>query len=60
MSDTVTDQQNATSDEREQRRQMALRHVRQYPDPVLRRQARPVEQFDDELQALVEYLEGLK
>jgi peptide deformylase len=40
--------------EREQRRQMALRHVRQYPDPVLRRKAEEVEVFDDELVALVE------
>lgn len=42
------------SPEREHRRQLALRHVRQYPDLVLRRTAYPVETFDDELRALVE------
>lgn len=42
------------SPEREQLRQMALRHVRQYPDPVLRRKAAPVTSFDEELKALVE------
>ena len=40
--------------EREQRRQLALRHVRQYPDPVLRRMTVAVEQFDSELKSLVE------
>lgn len=33
---------------------MALRHVRQYPDPVLRRTAEKVTVFDDELKALVD------
>jgi len=33
------------------RREAALRHVRQYGDPVLRSKARPVERFDDELRA---------
>lgn len=42
------------SPEREQRRQMALRHVRQYPDPVLRRVAFEVVEFDEELIALSE------
>jgi peptide deformylase len=42
------------SPEREQRRQLALRHVRQYPDPVLRRETHEVTEFDDELRQLVQ------
>jgi peptide deformylase len=45
---------NAERDaEREARRQLALAQIRQYPDPVLRMQAPPVEQFDDDLKRLV-------
>ncbi len=40
--------------EREARRRFALAQVRQYPDPVLRMQAREVEHFDDALAALAE------
>jgi peptide deformylase len=43
----------------EQRRQMALRHVRQYPDPVLRAPAEDVVDFDDELAALVERMTSI-
>src|SRR2546429_2818113 len=39
--------------EREARRRLALAQIRQYPDPVLRMQAPPVEQFDDDLKRLV-------
>jgi peptide deformylase len=39
--------------EREARRQLALAQIRQYPDPVLRMEAPPVEQFDDDLKRLV-------
>ena len=39
--------------EREARRQLALAQIRQYPDPVLRMEARPVEEFDDDLLRLV-------
>ena len=39
--------------EREARRQLALAQIRQYPDPVLRMAARPVEEFDDDLSRLV-------
>jgi len=39
--------------EREARRQLALAQIRQYPDPVLRMQAPPVEEFDDDLRRLV-------
>ena len=39
--------------EREARRQLALAQIRQYPDPVLRMQAPPVEKFDDDLKRLV-------
>lgn len=45
--------------QREERRMLALRHVRQYPDPVLRRKARDVEQFDDELRQLVDRMYGI-
>ena len=38
--------------EREARRQLALAQIRQYPDPVLRMAARPVEEFDDDLRRL--------
>jgi peptide deformylase len=40
--------------EREALRRAALQQIRQYPDPALRMQAREVEQFDDDLQRLVE------
>jgi peptide deformylase len=39
--------------EREARRQLALAQIRQYPDPVLRMEARPVEEFDEDLLRLV-------
>lgn len=39
--------------EHEARRQLALAQIRQYPDPVLRMEARPVEEFDDDLRRLV-------
>jgi peptide deformylase len=39
--------------EREARRRLALSQIRQYPDPVLRMEARPVERFDDDLRSLV-------
>jgi peptide deformylase len=39
--------------EREARRQLALAQIRQYPDPVLRMEARLVEEFDDDLRRLV-------
>jgi peptide deformylase len=39
--------------EREARRRLALAQIRQYPDPVLRLHAPPVEQFDDDLKRLV-------
>jgi peptide deformylase len=45
--------------EREARRRLALAQIRQYPDPVLRMEAKPVEEFDDELRRLVERMRGL-
>ncbi len=39
--------------ERDARRQLALAQIRQYPDPVLRMEGRPVEDFDDDLRRLV-------
>ena len=38
---------------------MALRHVRQYPDPVLRVATQEVETFDEELAALVERMTSI-
>src|SRR3954454_21731555 len=38
--------------EREARRQLALAQIRQYPDSVLRMEARRVEEFDDDLHRL--------
>jgi peptide deformylase len=40
--------------ERSARKQLALAQIRQYPDPVLRMEARPVESFDDDLHRLAE------
>jgi peptide deformylase len=45
--------------EAEARRQLALTQVRQYPDPVLRMQAREVESFDGDLASLVERMRHL-
>ena len=45
--------------EGEARRQLALAQIRQYPDPVLRMEARPVEEFDDDLQRLVARMKDL-
>jgi peptide deformylase len=45
--------------EAEARRRLALAQIRQYPDPVLRMQAREVEDFDGDLKRLVERLEHL-
>jgi peptide deformylase len=45
--------------EAEARRKLALAQIRQYPDPVLRMQAREVEEFDGDLAKLVERLEHL-
>ena len=45
--------------EREARRRAALAQVRQYPDPVLRMQAREVEALDESVAALVERMSRL-
>ncbi len=45
--------------EREARRRFALAQIRQYPDAALKMQARPVEQFDDELRSLVDRMKRL-
>jgi peptide deformylase len=45
--------------EAEARRRLALAQIRQYPDPVLRMQAREVEDFDDDLARLVERMTRL-
>jgi len=45
--------------EREARRRMALAQIRQYPDAALKMEARPVTEFDEELQSLVERMKLL-
>jgi len=45
--------------EREARRQLALAQIRQYPDSVLRMEARPVEEFDEDLERLVARMKEL-
>jgi peptide deformylase len=45
--------------EREARRRAALAFVRQYPDPVLRMQAKEVDDLDESVGALVERMIGL-
>jgi peptide deformylase len=45
--------------EQEARRQLALAQIRQYPDDALRMAARPVEQFDDDLRHLSEWMSQL-
>jgi len=45
--------------EREARRRLAFAQIRQYPDPVLRMQAKEVEAFDGDLQRLVERMKRL-
>jgi peptide deformylase len=41
------------------RRRLALAQIRQYPDPVLRMEARPVEDFDRDLLRLVDRMKEL-
>ena len=45
--------------ERETRRRFALAQIRQYPDAALKMQARPVEEFDEQLATLVERMKLL-
>ena len=45
--------------EREARRRLALAQIRQYPDPVLRMEAKAVDDFDEELGRLIERMRGL-
>ena len=40
--------------ERDARRRLALAQIRQYPDPVLRMEAKPVEEFDEDLLRLAD------
>src|SRR5436190_1137226 len=47
------------SAEQEARRRVALAQIRQYPDDALRMQARPVEEFGDDLRRLVERMKLL-
>jgi peptide deformylase len=61
MSDEVEGQvkTDELDPEREARRQLALAQIRQYPDPVLRMEAKPVEEFDEDLQRLVARMKDL-
>ena len=45
--------------DREARRRVALGQIRQYPDAALKMEARPVEEFDDDLRRLVERMKQL-
>lgn len=45
--------------EREARRRLAVAQIRQYPDAALKLEARPVEEFDDDLRRLVERMKEL-
>ena len=45
--------------EHEARRRVALAQIRQYPDAALKMAARPVEEFDDDLQRLAERMKHL-
>ena len=45
--------------EAQARRRFALAQIRQYPDPVLRMKAKPVEEFDSDLGRLVERMKAL-
>ena len=45
--------------ERAARRRLALAQIRQYPDAALKMEARPVEEFDDDLRRLVERMKQL-
>jgi len=49
----------ARDPEAEARRRLALGQIRQYPDPVLRMQAREVESFDGDLRRLAERMTQL-
>ena len=52
--DEELDENAQAEAEREARRQLALAQIRQYGDPALRLKANEVEDFDDDLQRLVE------
>src|SRR5437763_12294255 len=45
--------------EAQARRRLALAQIRQYPDPVLRLPAKEVEEFDEDLERLVQRMTGL-
>ena len=45
--------------EQQARRRMALAQIRQYPDAALKMNARPVEEFDDDLRRLVDRMKQL-
>jgi peptide deformylase len=60
VADEATRERNTELDaEARARRRLALAQIRQYPDPVLRMEAREVDAFDDDIRRLVERMVGL-
>jgi peptide deformylase len=57
--DAEADDESEVDPEAEARRRLALAQIRQYPDPVLRLRAHPVEDFGDDLHRLVERMTAL-
>ena len=61
--ETMADQGQVKTDEldaqAEAKRRLALAQIRQYPDPVLRLQAQEMQDFDDDLEQLVERMSRL-
>ncbi len=55
----IYDDEEELDPEREARRRLALAQIRQYPDVALRMQARPVDEFDDDLRDLAERMKRL-
>lgn len=55
----TSEQEDREQEQRELRRRLAQAEIRQFPDPVLRSAARPVEAFDDDLRELALRMEGL-
>jgi peptide deformylase len=53
------DARSEPDEEREARRRIAQAQIRQFPDPVLRSETHPVEEFDDDLKALAARMFGL-
>ena len=55
----IREEEEELEAERDIKRRVALSQIRQYPDPVLRMRAKPVETFDADLRRLVERMAAL-